>query len=73
MQYTTAYSISKLFSIAGLNLSGISSKKRLGHNEINGINEIYVHPNHKRSERFIVRIFLQLNYVCPSPFRRYTM
>ncbi|CAI8866000.1 hypothetical protein EMIT0180MI3_20407 [Priestia megaterium] len=70
MQYTTAYSISGLFSIAGLNLSGISLKKRLRHNEINGI---YVHPNHKRSEQFIVRIFLQLNYVCPSLFRRYTM
>ena len=37
------------------------------------IDEIYVHPNHKRSERFIVRIFLQLKYVCPSLFRRYTM
>ncbi len=41
-------SISGLFSLLpGLNLSGISLKKRLRHNEING-KKIYVHPNHKK-------------------------
>lgn len=31
MQYTTAYSISELFSLAELNLSGISLKKKKVH------------------------------------------